>query len=124
MAPLLRLNNSRVVVEFNWNHSTFRVALLNAFNRHLVSGGDGGVFLEVKHKIHGWIGVCFEGSYVSIRSPIHLDFVSLRNGVYQTLQQADTWPTESQKAIKKQEAIKREMEEEAARRRNRFFVVH
>ncbi len=120
----LRLIKNNTSVEFTTTHGSFRSCVINAFNQFISIGSEVEAEFELKHKVHGWVRVCYQGVYTTVRSPMHLDFVSLRNGVYQTHQQADTWPTESQKAIAKQKALRQERLDEAERRRNRFFVVH
>ena len=119
----LRLIKDDAFIEFHCHHGNFRVAILDAFNQYLIANGEIGPVLEIKHCVHGWQRVYYNHAYLMIRSPLNLDFSLLKNGIYQTLQRADTWLTETQKLAAKQKAMAKERKEEAERRRNRFFIV-
>ncbi|MCK7596505.1 hypothetical protein M0G74_04370 [Microbulbifer sp. CAU 1566] len=101
-----------------------RSQLHAAFIRLAALGGNVQAKLMVHHHRHGWLQVCdTEQRYPIIQNPLKLDYRRLWLSVIYTLSEADSWPSDEEKARKKLERQSRRRAEEAKARRERFRIV-
>lgn len=119
----LRLRNEQHQLEFTSTHALFRSDLNDAFMGFQEAGFGSKAWLEVYHDCHGWNQVYFDGVFTVIGSPLTIDYIRLRSGIYQTLQKCDQWPTEEQRLARINKLRKEERERVAASLRRQFTLV-
>lgn len=120
----LQLKYAEHTAEFLAGSNNLRPQLHAAFIQLAARAGEVRATLSVYHPLHGWLQVCDpEHRYPIINNPLKLNAPRLWRSVLYTLSEADTWPTDEEKAQRKLERQLKRRAEIAEARRSRFHLV-
>ncbi|MCQ3828725.1 hypothetical protein HXX02_04660 [Microbulbifer elongatus] len=120
----LKLSFRDHTVTFSAGRSNLRARIHEAFIRLSALSSGTRATIHVRHPRHGWLKVCdAEQRYPIIQNPLRLNPARLWQAIGHTLAEADSWPTDEEKARIKLERQMRRRAEIASARRNRFRVI-
>ncbi|WP_406828377.1 hypothetical protein [Microbulbifer sp. ARAS458-1] len=120
----LKLTFRDHTVTFSAGRSNLRARIHEAFIRLSAFSSGTRATIHVSHPRHGWLKVCDEAQrYPIIQNPLSLNPTRIWQAIGHTLAEADSWPSDEEKARIKLERQMRRRAEIASARRNRFRVI-
>ena len=120
----LKLTFRDHAVTFSAGRSNLRTRIHEAFIRLSALTSGIKATIHVHHPRHGWLKVCdAQQRYPIIQNPLKLNATRIWLAVAHTLAEADSWPSDEEKARIKLERQMRRRAEIAAARRSRFHII-